>query len=123
MDKKPILIIEDDQSLVSLIENALDPAKFNVYLALDANEGFAKALQEQPAIVILDILLPGEDGFECLKKLKEHPKTKDIPVIILSNLGQENEIRRGLGLGAVDYLLKADLSINDIIKKILQYLV
>lgn len=122
MPKTKILIIEDDKSLVKLIEQALDPKKFEVVLALEADEGLDKATLEKPTVIILDILLPGKSGFECLKKLKEDQKTKDIPVIILSNLGQDQEIREGLKLGAVDYLVKADFTIDEVVKKILKYL-
>ena len=73
-------------------------------------------------MILLDILLPEEDGFACLKYLKDHPKTAKIPVIILSNLGQDEEIRKGINLGAVDYLVKADSSIEDILEKIRKYI-
>ena len=118
MEKTKILIIEDDESLVKLIEGSLDTAKFEVVLALEADEGLDKAITEQPAIIVLDVLLPGKSGFECLKKLKSHKATKKIPVVILSNLGQDEEIKKGLKLGAVDYLVKADFSIDEVIGKI-----
>lgn len=120
MKKDKILIIEDDKSLVKIIESALDLKKFEVILAIDSGEGLDKAIMEKPAVIVLDILLPGENGFECLKRLKEHKGTKEIPVIILSNLGQAEEIRKGLSLGAVDYLVKADFSIDEVIKKIVK---
>ncbi|OGY43251.1 MAG: hypothetical protein A3J62_00715 [Candidatus Buchananbacteria bacterium RIFCSPHIGHO2_02_FULL_38_8] len=122
MPKTKILIIEDDQSLVKIIGEALGAEKFTVILALEADEGLDKAILEQPTLIVLDILLPGKSGFECLKKLKENQKTKDIPVIILSNLGQSEEIREGLSLGAVDYLVKADFAINEVVQKILKHL-
>ena len=112
MEKTKILIIEDDESLVKLIEDSLDAAKFEVILALEADEGLDKAVTEQPAIIVLDVLLPGKSGFGCLEKLKSHKATKNIPVVILSNLGQDEEIKKGLKLGAVDYLVKADFSID-----------
>ena len=122
MAKKKILIIEDDQSLVNLIKRAVSQRQYEVFLALAANEGFDQALLQQPNLIILDILLPGQNGFECLQRLKEHPKTKTIPVIILSNLGQDEEIRLGLSLGAVDYLVKADFSIDEVVEKLEKYL-
>ncbi|MFA6254633.1 MAG: response regulator [Patescibacteria group bacterium] len=120
MAKTKILVIEDDKSLVKLIEAALDQKKFKVILALEADEGVEKARIEKPAIIILDILLPGKSGFECLSNLKQQKETREIPVIILSNLGQSEEIRKGLELGAIDYLVKADLSIDELVKKISQ---
>ena len=121
-NKTKILIIEDDKSLVNLIEQAFDSQNFDIILAIDAEEGLDKAVLEQPAIIILDILLPGKTGFECLEKLKENSKTKKIPVVILSNLGQDQEIREGLKLGAVDYLVKADFTIDEVTKKILKHI-
>jgi len=118
MEKDKILIIEDDESLVKIIDEALDKEKFDTILALEADEGIEKAILEKPAIIVLDILLPGKSGFECLKTLKERKETRDIPVIILSNLGQNEEIREGLQLGAVDYLVKADFSIDEVVNKI-----
>jgi len=120
MEKTKILIIEDDESLVKLIEEAIGSEKFEVILALETDEGLDKAMVEQPAVIVLDILLPGESGFDCLKKLKKRKETRDIPVIILSNLGQDEEIRKGLKLGAIDYLVKADFSIDEVIEKIVK---
>jgi len=118
MEKKKILIIEDDKSLVSILRGAIDLEKFGITLALEAQEGIEKAILEHPDLIVLDILLPGQSGFECLQILKERKETRNIPVIILSNLGQEEEIRKGLELGAVDYLVKADYSIDKVINKI-----
>ena len=120
MAKIKILIIEDDQSLVRIIETALDAEKFEVILALEADEGLDKAILERPDLIVLDILLPGKSGFECLQNLKDNRQTKNIPVIILSNLGQDEEVRKGLQLGAVDYLVKADFKIDEIVAKILK---
>jgi DNA-binding response OmpR family regulator len=120
MAKPKILIIEDDKSLVRIIEEALDPKKFEVTLALESDEGLEKAILEQPAVIVLDILLPGKSGFECLKKLKERKETREIPVIILSNLGQDEEVRTGLEMGAIDYLVKADFTIDEVVKKIVK---
>lgn len=118
--KTKILIIEDDESLVKIIEGALDSKEIEVILALTSDEGLDKAILEQPKVIVLDILLPGKSGFECLKKLKEHRKTKKIPVIILSNLGQDEEIKEGLELGVIDYLVKADFTIDEVVDKILK---
>lgn len=115
-----ILIIEDDKSLVKILEQAMDPKKFEVILAMEAEEGIEKAILEKPELIVLDIMLPGQNGFECLKMLKEQTKTRQIPVIILSNLGQTEEVNRGLKLGAVDYLVKADFSIDEITDKIIK---
>jgi len=119
MVKNKILIIEDDKFLVSILEDAIDRDKFEVILALDAEEGFDKATKEQPSVVVLDVLLPSQSGFECLERLKKQKETKDIPVIMLSNLGQDDEIRKGLKLGAVDYLVKSNFKVDEVVSKIM----
>jgi len=122
MAKTKILLIEDDKSLARLIKGAMDQTKFEITVALEADEGIDKAMMEKPAIIILDVLLPAKSGFACLREIKSNSKIKKIPVIILSNLGQAEEIRKALELGAADYIVKADFSIDEIIKKILKYL-
>jgi len=119
MVKTKILIIEDDKFLVSILEDAIDREKFEVILALDAEEGFDKATKEQPSVIVLDVLLPSKSGFECLEKLKTQKETKGIPVIMLSNLGQDDEIRKGLKLGAVDYLVKSNFKVDEVVGKIM----
>ena len=121
MAKRTILIIEDDQSLVTLLSRALEANHFTVSLALDAESGFKKAKRRRPSLIILVVMLPGMDGFRCLQQLKQDPATKRIPVIILSNLGQSDEVRQALALGAADYLVKADCTIGQVIDTIKQY--
>lgn len=118
MVKDKILIIEDDKFLVRLLEGSIDRDKFEVIMALDAEEGITKAVKEQPALIVLDIILPSQNGFECLKKLKELKETRKIPVMILSNLGQDDEIRKGLRLGAIGYMVKSNFKVDEVISKI-----
>jgi len=120
--KKKILIVEDDRPLVKIILRTLNSGKFDIILAGESDEAIKKALVEKPDLIVLDILLPGKDGFNCLKELKQQPRLKNIPVMILSNLGQQEEIRRGLELGAVDYMIKADFSVSQIADKLAKYL-
>lgn len=117
-----ILIVEDDKSLIKLMTEALSQKNFEVIFALDSDEALGKAAVRRPDLIILDVLLPAKSGFDCLKKLKSRQETRDIPVIILSNLGQDEEIKKGLALGAVDYLVKADFSIDQIVAKITNHL-
>ncbi|PIS05456.1 MAG: response regulator [Candidatus Buchananbacteria bacterium CG10_big_fil_rev_8_21_14_0_10_42_9] len=116
--KKKILIVEDDKALVELLSQMFGNKTYSVDLALEIKEGFNKAKKSQPNLILLDILLSGENGFDLLKKLKADIQTKDIPVIILSNLGQEREIKKALELGAVDYMVKADFSLDEVCTKI-----
>ncbi len=113
-----ILIVEDDKFLRELIKKKLAMEGFEVLEAVDGEEGVKKAKEEMPDLILLDLILPGIDGFEVLKRVKEDEKTQPIPVIILSNLGQREEIERGLKLGATDYLVKAHFTPAEIIEKI-----
>jgi len=113
-----ILIIEDDKFLRELMARKLNQENFDVTEALDGEEGIEKVKETVPDLVLLDLILPGIDGFEVLSKIKEDPATASIPVIILSNLGQREDVERGLKLGAVDYLVKAHFTPNEIIEKV-----
>lgn len=115
---KTILIIEDDKFLRDLIVKKLTIEGFKIFEAIDGEEGIKKVKEEKPDLVLLDLILPGIDGFEVLARMKEDPKLAKIPVVILSNLGQKEEIERGLKMGAVDYLVKAHFTLTEIIKKV-----
>jgi DNA-binding response OmpR family regulator len=113
-----ILIIEDDRFLRELIARKLRNERYDVIEAVDGEEGIKKIKEERPDLVLLDLILPGIDGFDVLARAKEDPDTAQIPVIILSNLGQREEVERGLKLGAIDYLIKAHFTPGEIIEKI-----
>ncbi len=113
-----VLIVEDDKFLSELISTKLDKEGYDIALAGDGETGLKQADQFMPDIILLDIMLPGMDGFEVLAKLKTDEKLKEIPVIILSNFGQESKVEKGLQLGAVDYLVKANFTTGEIVEKI-----
>ena len=117
-DDKPILVVEDDKFLRELLIRKLDSEKMDTVAAIDGSEAIAKAKEVSPKIILLDLILPSMDGFDVLKELKSDETTKDIPVIILSNLGQKEEVEKGLSLGAEDYLIKAHFTPDEIIAKI-----
>ena len=119
-DATKVLIVEDDKFLSELISTKLDKEGFDISLAGDGEMGLKKAEEFNPHVILLDIMLPGMDGFEVLEKLKNHvdAKMKKIPVIILSNFGQESKVERGLQLGAADYLVKANFTTGEIVEKI-----
>ena len=116
--KIKILLIEDDPFLLNMYNTKFELEGFLVITADDGEKGSRLALKEEPDIILLDILLPKKDGFEVLEELKTNDKTKDIPVILLTNLSQKNEVERGLLLGAVDYLIKAHFMPSEIVTKI-----
>jgi DNA-binding response OmpR family regulator len=113
-----ILIVEDDRFLRELIARKLRNEGYEVIEAIDGEEGLKRIKEEKPDLVLLDLILPGIDGFEVLESAKKEPEIAPIPVIILSNLGQREEIERGLKLGAIDYLIKAHFTPGEIIEKI-----
>lgn len=123
-DQTKVLIVEDDKFLSELISTKLDKEGFSISLAGDGETALKKAEEFKPEIILLDIMLPGMDGFEVLEKLKSHSDEglKTTPVIILSNFGQESKVERGLQLGAVDYLVKANFTTGEIVAKIKEVL-
>lgn len=114
-----ILIIEDDRFLRELIVTKLSKEKdYLVISAVDGEDGIKKIKEEKPNLILLDLILPGIDGFEVLSQIKNDPDVSSIPVIILSNLGQREDIERGITLGANDYLIKAHFTPGEIVEKI-----
>ncbi len=116
--EKTILIIEDDKFLRELIGRKLIKEEYKVIESIDGEEGIKIAKEKKPDLILLDLILPGIGGFEVLVQIKNNPNLSKIPVIILSNLGQQEDVERGLKLGAVDYLIKANLTPREIIEKI-----
>ena len=118
MSKTTILIIEDDKFLRDLISRKLSKEGYEVEEAIDGEKGLKKVKEKKPDLVLLDLILPGVDGFEVLEEIKKDPAIASIPVVILSNLGQKEDIEKGLRLGASSYLIKARLTPGEIIEKI-----
>ena len=118
-DKKAkVLIVDDDAFLSGIYATKLDIEGFEVVAARDGEEGVKAAMKEMPDLILMDVLMPKLDGFEALKKIKEDPVTKNIPVIMLTNLGQKEDVEKGLQLGAVDYLIKAHFVPAEAVDKI-----
>lgn len=117
--KKRAVVVEDDKLLTNLITKKLKAEGYEVIHA-ENGERALSLMNEGPApqVILLDILLPGIDGFEVLKQAKQHTRWKDTPVIILSNLGQESDIEQGKRLGAAAFLVKALLSLDEIMREI-----
>src|SRR3990167_8873754 len=101
-DKLKVLIIEDDMLMGTLLSEALWRYEFEPILAKDGDEGLKTLEKTLPHLVLLDLILPGINGFEVLERIKSNARTKDIPVIIVSNLGDKSDIERGMKLGAED---------------------
>lgn len=117
-NKIKILLVEDDPFLLNMYATKFEMENFKVVLAEDGEKGWRLAGKEEPAIILLDIILPKMSGFDVLEKLKADEKTKNIPVILLTNLSQRDEIKRAMELGAVDYLIKAHFMPSEVVEKI-----
>ncbi len=117
MDKK-ILVVEDEHTLRFLIMQTLKEEGFQTEEAIDGEEALEKLKTYKPDLILLDLILPGMDGYEVLSEIKKDSQLESIPVIILSNLGQEDEIKKGLKLGAADYMIKAHFTLDEILFRV-----
>ena len=118
-----ILIVEDEEVLYRVLEEKFRKANFEVAIAEDGEVAMTTVKTFNPDLILLDLILPKKDGFEILQELKADPGLKQIPVVVLSNLGQDEEIKRALSLGAVDYLVKVQHPINEVVEKVQKYLI
>ncbi len=116
--KNKILVVEDETFLVKIYSVKLKKEGYEVTIATDGEEAVRMAAEVKPDLILLDLILPKLNGFEALERIRQNPVNKTTPVLVLSNLGQEEDIKRAEALGATDYLVKANFSIQDIVAKI-----
>ena len=121
--KVKILVIEDEHFLLNFYKSKLDQTGFKSIRAAGGAEGIRLAKSRLPDLILLDILMPDVDGYEVLRQVKAYKKTKNIPVLIFSNLSQRAEVKKGLDLGAVDFIVKADVIPDEIVARINKYLI
>ncbi len=115
---KKILFIEDESALQKIIGESLEQENYEIISAIDGEIGLKLAQKEKPDLIILDLVLPKMHGFDVLKKLKENVETKNIPVIILTNLEGVKDIDKAIELGATTYLVKAQYDLKEVVEKI-----
>lgn len=120
---KKILLVEDDPLLLDIYTTKLKQANFIVEVASDGEEALKKIGARTPDIVLLDIVLPRIDGWEIIRKIKEDPRFNELKIIILSNLGQATEVKKGLELGATSYLIKSHYTPSEIVEEIKKIMV
>lgn len=113
-----VLLVEDDTFLSNIYQKKFEMEGFKVSTADNGEAGLAAAQKKNPDIILLDVLLPKMDGFTVLEKLKKIDGVKDVPVILLTNLGQKDDVEKGLNLGAVDYLIKAHFKPGETVEKV-----
>ncbi|MBZ1356315.1 MAG: response regulator [Candidatus Nealsonbacteria bacterium] len=113
-----ILFIEDESALQRTLGKKLELAGYTIIEAMDGEKGIELAKSEKPDLILLDLILPKKNGFDVLKEIRSFEKTKNIPVIILTNLDGTKEVEKALEFGATTYLVKINYSLEDVIEKI-----
>jgi len=121
MPKIKIALIEDDEILSKVINEELLEAGFIVERAFNGEEGLKLVASMKPNLILCDIIMPKKGGFEVLEELKRSPATRDIPVVILTMLGSDDDIKKGLKLGANDYIVKSQHAVSEIVDKVRQF--
>ena len=117
---KKIVLVEDDVMLQEMYQTKLKNEGFEVFLAENGDVGYKIICEQMPDLVLLDIMMPILDGFAVLEMLKKNPATKDIKVIMMTNLSTDEDRKKGESMGATDYLVKANMTpeqVNDVVKK------
>lgn len=118
--KTKILLVEDDRMIIDMYKMRLEEEGYDVSVTEKGSEALEQAKNEKPAVILLDVMLPEVDGFSILQSLKNQPETKRIPVLLLTNLGQEGDKTKGTDMGAADYFVKAQHTPAEVIRKIKQ---
>lgn len=120
-NNKKVMVAEDDKFLAGAYKVKLAKAGFDVLVVSDGEEVISQLETFKPDLILLDLIMPVKDGFTTLSELKKG-KHKDIPVVVASNLGQTEDIKKGISMGAVDYIVKSDTSLDELIEKIRKHL-
>ncbi|MSR71173.1 MAG: response regulator [Candidatus Taylorbacteria bacterium] len=123
LNGKKIMWVEDDKFLSDIAMRKLSTQNCTLVHVTTGEEALGRIESDMPDIVVLDLLLPGMTGFQILQSIKSNPKIKHIPVILLSNLGQESDVEKGETLGAVRFLIKATVTLDEIVREIKKVLV
>ena len=114
---KTILVVEDDQFLSKILKMKFEKIGYEILVAYDGLEALEMAKTKSPDLALLDIMMPVKDGFSVLAEMKKDSKLSKIPVIIASNLGQKEDKDKAVALGAEDYIVKSDTSLDDLVKR------
>lgn len=122
MADKKILVVEDDKFLRKVYESKLPKEGFQVISANDGEAGLEAMRKEKPDLVLLDLIMPKMTGFDVLVEVQKDAGLKKIPILVLSNLGQEEDMVKAKALGAKDFFIKSNFSIKEVVDKIKQHL-
>ncbi len=117
---QPLFLVEDDPLMSRMYERAFKTSGFDVKMAFDGEEAIntLKLTDLKPVIVVLDVMMPKKSGFDVLSFMKSEDKLKNIPVVLLTNLSGEQDAKKGLDLGAVEYLVKSNFTPKEIVEKV-----
>jgi DNA-binding response OmpR family regulator len=116
--KTKVLLVEDDKMIIDMYTLKFTQEGYDVTQAENGKDGLELAKKNNPDIILLDIILPQMDGFTVLKELRANESTKKTPVVLLTNLGQDGDVKKGLELGANDYLIKANFTPSQVVDKV-----
>ncbi|TSC69444.1 MAG: hypothetical protein G01um101466_41 [Parcubacteria group bacterium Gr01-1014_66] len=116
--KRKVLLVEDDVFMLDLVSQELAGAGFHVIVAKNGAEAVAQFLQTKPDLILLDLLLPDQNGYDALRTIRTHPGGADVKVMVLSNLSETTNIEEGKKLGVLDYLVKANHTLPEIVQKV-----
>jgi DNA-binding response OmpR family regulator len=122
MHGNTIVLVEDDAVLAKVFKEELEDEKFTVHHAGDGEKGLEMVKSKMPDLVLLDILMPKMNGFQVLEELKKAPETQHIPVMMITALGSDEDIKKGLQLGAGDYVVKSQHAIGEMVEKVKLFL-
>jgi DNA-binding response OmpR family regulator len=117
-----ILLVEDDPFLIDIYKQKFENTGFNIKVVKDGEQALEILSSEKPDLILLDIVLPGAAGWEVLEKIKSDPTLSELKVVILSNLGQKEEVEKGLQLGAANYLIKSQFKPSEVVDKVKEIL-
>lgn len=121
--QKKVLLVDDDPLIIRMYEHKLTQEGYKVVLAFDGEKAIIAAKEEKPDIILLDLMMPKMNGVDALKFLRKEPDTKKIPVMILTNLGDDNRYVKLLDeLGAEEYLVKAQISLKELAEKVAKHI-
>lgn len=121
-DGKYVLIVEDDPFYSSIYKTKVEKEGIPSVLVHDGEAAMKAMRDKKPDLIVLDLIMPGKDGFQVLEEIKADPNFRDIVVLVLSNLSQEEDIKRVMEMGATEYLIKSNVPLTDLIQKIKGYL-
>ncbi len=121
-NKPVVLLVEDDPFLYKVLSARLKDEGMDVTVASDGEEAVADAIKLVPTLMLLDLILPKKSGFEVLKELRKNKSCANLPVVVLSNLGQQDDVAQMEKLGIREYLVKADYSLTEMVEKVKEHL-